>query len=67
MTCLLEKGPLTGSGGLDVRVYAQGISNANQEKGVSADLQMNIELVSVDIFFFFYLLLLGYHQPYKIL
>ena len=40
----MEKGPLRGSGGLDVRIYSKGVSNADLEKGVNAELRMNIEI-----------------------
>ena len=44
LTCVLEKGPLSGPGGLDVRIYAKGVSTADLKKGVNADLQMNVEI-----------------------
>ena len=44
LECMLEKGPLKGSDGLDVRLYANGVSNADQEKGINAELKMNVEI-----------------------
>jgi hypothetical protein len=44
LECVLEKGPLKGAGGLDVRIYAKGVSNAVIEKGVNAELRINIEI-----------------------
>jgi hypothetical protein len=44
LTCVLEKGSLSGPGGLDVRIYAKDISTADMNKGVNAELRINVEI-----------------------
>ena len=44
LKCTLEKGPLSGPGGLDVRIFAKDVPTTDLNKGVNAELRMDVEI-----------------------
>jgi hypothetical protein len=42
LKCTLEKGPLSGPGGLDVRIFAKDVPTTDLNKGVNAELRMDV-------------------------